>query len=431
MSVIPEEPADSSRTADPGQAPADVSKQSLKSLGLRKLLATLPLVIASFSVFWGAAASVFIPIQVQAIDPATQASSLALVIGIGAVASMVGAPIAGALSDRTRTRIGGREPWMIAGAVSTLGLAAVTGFVTSIPLLVVLMVAMQFTTNFILTPASAYLPDRVPVAKRGVFSSVYGVAQLVGGIIGAVLGAGFASLLPVGYLLVAGILAALTILFSLLNAQSNRHEPRTPFTLRTLFGAFWVNPIANPDFAWVFLGRFLLFTGFYPIQTFSLYLMQDYIGLGAGAVDAIPATNLAGLIGLVLGTALSGPLAQRLGRTKPLVYASSAIIAVSLVIPLLWPTLTGLLVFNVLTCLGVGAYMSVDLVLVTLVLPSAEETGKDLGIINITTTLPQTFGAAIGGVAVGIFGGYGSLFPIAIVATVLGTVVLAFVRGAK
>ncbi|WP_020495753.1 MFS transporter [Sciscionella marina] len=429
--MLPEEATSANQAVDHGRIHPDTSGQSLKSLGLRKLLATLPLVLISVTVFWGALTSVFIPIQVQAIDPAGQAGSLALVVGVGAIASMVGGPIAGIVTDRARTRIGGREPWMIAGALTTLALAAVIGFVTSIPLLVVLVIAIQFTTNFILTPATTYLPDRVPVSKRGLFSSVFGVVQMSGTVIGATLGAGFASMLPTGYMLVGGLVAVLTILFALLNAQSNLHEPRTPFTFRTLLGTFWVNPVAHPDFAWVFLGRFLLFTGFYPIQNFALYIMQDYIGLGASAIDAIPVTNVAGLVGMVLGAGLSGPLVQRLGRTKPMVYASSAVIVVSLIVPLVWPTLTGLIIFNVLTSLGAGAYITVDLVLVTLVLPSADNTGKDLGIINITTTLPQTIGAVIGGVTISLFGNYGALFPIAMVVVVIGATLIALVRGAK
>ncbi|MDT9106121.1 MFS transporter, partial [Escherichia coli] len=78
-----------------------------------------------------------------------QAGSLALIVGIGAISSMIAAPIAGALSDRTRTRIGGRAPWMIVGAVATLLLAITLGFATTIPLIVVIVVAMQFTTNLI------------------------------------------------------------------------------------------------------------------------------------------------------------------------------------------------------------------------------------------------------------------------------------------
>ena len=64
-------------------------------------------------------------------------------------------------------------------------------------------------------------------------------------------------------------------------------------------------------------------------------------------------------------------------------------------------------------------------------LPSAKDAGKDLGIINITTTLPQTIGVVIGAVAVSMFGTYAALFPIAIVAVVIGAVLLRFIRGVK
>jgi predicted MFS family arabinose efflux permease len=65
------------------------------------------------------------------------------------------------------------------------------------------------------------------------------------------------------------------------------------------------------------------------------------------------------------------------------------------------------------------------------VLPSQEDTGKDLGIINITTTLPQTIGVAVGGIVVTVFGGYGALFPVAAVFVVLGAVLLFLIRGVR
>ncbi len=432
MSVIPGEPTSPTDDLAAGVlATKDDSSQTLKSLGLRKLLVTLPLAIASFTVFWGAVQFILIPIQVQTIDPEGQAGSLALIVGIGAISSMIAAPIAGALSDRTRTRIGGRAPWMIVGAVATLLLAITLGFATTIPLIVVIVVAMQFTTNLILTPVSAYIPDRVPIAKRGVFSSVYGAAQLVGGVIGQTLGAGFAAAIPLGYIVVASILAGLVILFALTNIRSNIGEPRPKLSARIILSTFWVNPIAHPNFALTFFGRFLVFVGYFPLLTFQLYLLQDFIGLKGNAVDAIPVLGLASLIGQLAGAVFGGLIVQRLGRTKPIIFAASVILILGLIVPLLWPTMEGMIAYSALAGLGIGTYIAVDLVLITLVLPSANDAGKDLGIINITTTLPQTIGVVVGAIAVGVFGTYAALFPIAIVAVVVGAVLLKFIRGVK
>jgi MFS family permease len=409
----------------------DSRPPSLASLRLRTLFVTLPLAILSFSVFWGGVQGVLLPIQVQQIDPASQNESLAFIIGMGAIASMVAAPIAGALTDRTRTRIGGRAPWMIFGALSTFALAIALASATSIGLMAVIIVAIQFTTSLILTPVSAYIPDRVPVVKRGMFSAVFGVAQLIGNVVGQSVGAAFSTTLVIGYLVVGGLLAALVVLFALANIRSNLGEPKPPLSIVGILQTFWVNPIKYPNFAWTFFGRFLLFTGYFPLWTFMLYLLQDFIGLGEEAVAAIPTMGLANLVGSILGTVVSGYAVQKLGRTKPVIFVASAIIMVALAVPFITPSLTSMLVYSALAGFGMGAFISVDFVLITLVLPNAESTGKDLGIINVTTTLPQTIGVTIGSIAIAAFGSYAALLPFGIIATGLGALLLFFIRGVK
>ncbi|MDR1393770.1 MAG: MFS transporter [Bifidobacteriaceae bacterium] len=429
----PAQPAE--QPAEPAEHPARPTTTShtptLKQLGLRKLLATLPLAIAGFTIFWGAVQYVLIPIQVQAIDPEGQNSSLALIVALGAVAAMIGAPIAGTLTDRTRTRLGGRAPWLIGAALTTLGLGIVMSLSTSIAMLVVMMVLVQLSTQFILTPISAYIPDRVPAVKRGLFSAAYGAAQVVGSVIGQTLGATLSDMVIVGYVAAGGILAGLVLLFALGNVRSNRDEPRPVITLRSVLSTFWVNPVKHPNFWWAFFGRFLLFVGFFPVQTFLLYLLQDYIGLGDAAVDAVPLLSVNALVGQIVGAVLAGAVFGRVKRTKPLIFAASALLAVALFIPMIWPTLIGMATYSLLSGLGIGAYISIDLVLITLVLPSAESTGKDLGIVNITTTLPQTIGSAIGAGVIGAFGGYFALLPMAVITTVVGATLLIFIRGVK
>lgn len=425
-------------TTLPGEQPrpdvrtlADTRPPTLKALGLRNLFVTLPLAILSFSVFWGGVQGVLLPIQVQRIDPEGQDAALALIIGMGAIASMIAAPIAGALTDRTRSRIGGRAPWMIVGALSTFALALALAFATSVPVMAVAIVAIQFTTSLILTPVSAYIPDRVPVVKRGMFSAVFGVAQLIGNVIGQSVGAAFSATLLVGYLVVGGLLATLVLLFALTNIRSNTGEPKPPLSILAILQTFWVNPVKHPNFAWTFFGRFLLFTGYFPLWTFMLYLLQDFIGLGEDAVAAIPTMGLANLVGSILGTVLAGYVVQKIKRTKPVILAASVIIMIALAVPLFAPSMSSMLVYSALAGFGMGAFISVDFVLITLVLPNAESTGKDLGIINVTTTLPQTIGVTIGSLAIAAFGTYGALLPFGIIATGLGALLLFFIRGVK
>src|SRR6478735_8849241 len=72
---------------------------------------------ANISIFmlWGAIPGILLPLQVTAIDPAHKVGNLGIVLTFGAFLAMFAQPIAGTLSDRTRSRFGRRAPWMVAG----------------------------------------------------------------------------------------------------------------------------------------------------------------------------------------------------------------------------------------------------------------------------------------------------------------------------
>lgn len=430
MSVLPNEPFASDVSEELEEFKAS-DKPSLKKLKLRGLLATLAAGNLLLTLLWGSIVSIFLALQAQAIDPKNAATNLALIIGTGAIGSMLAAPIAGTLTDRTRTKLGGRIPWMLAGGAATLVLTVLLAFAHSIPELVVYWTLMQVTTNFILTPLSVHIPDRVPVFRRGTFSAVVGLAQLVGGVAGQSLGAYFASMIEVGYVVVGVLLMIGLVVFAVVNKRSNLGEPKPPLSLPSVLKTFWVNPVEHPNFGWAFLGRFLLMVGYFPLQAFTLYILQDFVGLGQGAIASVPAIGLASMIGTVIGTPLAGWLADRLKASKPIILGASVLMIASFILPLAWPSLTAVLAYSLIAGIGFGGYLAVDYVLITEVLPSAEEAGKDLGIINITTTLPQTIGVAVGGAIVAAFSGYGALFPFAMAFVILGALCLFRIRGVR
>jgi len=64
-----------------------------------------------------------LPLAVDLLAPPTERTGiLALAVTLGAVAATIANPLFGALSDRTRSRLGARHPWIIGGSV--FGLAS-------------------------------------------------------------------------------------------------------------------------------------------------------------------------------------------------------------------------------------------------------------------------------------------------------------------
>ena len=81
---------------------------------------------------------------------------------------------------------------------------------------------------------------------------------------------------------------------------------------------------------------------------------------------------------------------------------------------------------------GAGCYYAADMALITQVLPSARDAGKDLGIVNLSNTLPQSVAPLLG---VWFLGGghadYRSLFLVAAGMSVLGGLMVTAIRKVR
>ncbi|MFC7529332.1 MFS transporter [Actinoplanes sp. GCM10030250] len=380
---------------------------------------------------WGAIPSILLPLQIEDLDPDNKAANLAVVATIGALAAMLAQPLAGTISDRTRSRFGPRAPWLIGGALAgglaLLGMAAANTLVQ----IAIAWTITQIAYNFAQGPLSAVMPDRVPEAKRGTFAAITGFAAMLGALGGQIIGTRFADHVGAGYLTFAGVTLVAFTLFVLFSPdRDNRGDERRPFDLTALLRTFYFNPRQHPDFAWAFLGRFLLYLGYFGINGYQLYILQDHIGLGDAAVDFVPILGLASLATMLISIAIGGPLSDKVGRRKIFIYIAAIICAAGLIGPWLMPTKTGMVIFALVSGLGFGFFQSVDTALVTQVLPSQQDAAKDLGVVNIAATLPQVLAPGIAGAIVVSFG-YTALFPIAIVLMVLGGFAVAPIKAVR
>ena len=389
--------------------------------------------IASLGVYLalGAVHGVLLPLQIQGLDPANKAGNLAIATAVGALGGLLAQPLAGLLSDRTRSRLGRRLPWMFSGALLAAVAMAVLGFAPGMTGIILIYLLVSVGLNLYQGPKSAVMPDRVPRRARGMFSAIGGLGVIFGTLGGATLGALLANNIVMGYLVLAVVTVVAAGGFVLFNPDhDNRDEPRPPLHWSQLVRTFWVNPRQNPDFAYGFAGRLLTFAGYYLVNTFTLYIMQDYIGLGPDAVAAVPLLAGVSMVFTLISTFIGGPVSDKTGRRKPAAVVAGLLIAVSLIIPWVLPTLTGMLIYAAIAGLGFGSYLAVDQALLSEVLPTTEDNGRYLGVLNIAVTGPQALGAALAGLVVAGLG-YVALFPIGMVIATAGALAVLRIKSVR
>ena len=380
-------------------------------------------------------ALVSIALRLRHLSPATAVQDLSLVLSVGAIFAIVGNPIFGHLSDRTRSRYGRRRPWLVGGMVC--GAAALLLIALSQTLAGVLIgwCLAQLAFNAVLAAMVAILPDQVPEHQRGTVSGVLAVCLPLGQALGTVVVRGVADSTLQTFMVPAGIGAAAVFIFAwtLPDKAAPAVIPKTATLLDSL-RSFWVSPRQHPDFAWACLSRFLVTMGAAFISTYQPYYLIENLGfhdaqVAAGISQAmVVQTSLMVVFGLI-----SGKLSDFLRRRKLFVLLGGILYACGLWLIAGAGTYAAFVTGMAIVGIGHGVYFGTDLALVTDVLRNREqEAGKDLGLLNVANTLPQSITPALGSMLLLQTGGhYGSLFLVAGCAALLSSLAILPVRAVR
>ncbi|RKR75284.1 MFS transporter [Frondihabitans australicus] len=357
------------------------------------------LALAQFGLFFALLAPIYVSLSLKAqqIAPNDPSSIVGSVLSVGAFGALFANPLAGALSDRTRTRWGRRRPWMVGGTIVFVGSLAWMAFGHTRTDLMLAWLLAQVSANAVFSAMTASFADNVPEIQRGRASSLIGLAQNVSALAGLYLAVYLAGNIPVLFI-APGIFAIAVILFYsfIVKDELPTHKLKR-FTLLNIVSSFWTNPFKHRDFGFAWWGRFLIIFGTYMFTTYRLLYMEDRIGLGATAATAAVAFGvLLYTIALLVSTAISGWASDRLQRRKVFVWTSTALTAVGLIVLAHSTTIGSFYTAEVIMGFAFGAYLSIDTALVVDVLPNADRPGKDLGVLNIANALPQSLAPAFG-----------------------------------
>ena len=376
-------------------------------------------------------------LKVGELDPEGKETSLGLISAIGALVAIVSNALTGALSDRTRSGLGRRRPWIIAGSAGGVVALAIVGFAPNLVVATLGWILAQLTLNMVLAALQALLPDQVPLEQRARVSSVLGISQQVSPLLGIGIAYGVqAAGGGIGLMfLIPGIVGALMLALLVARIRDVPHEQAGRFTFGEFVRGFRIDKGKGADFGWAWFGRFFVILGFAVYTTYQVYFIGDR--LKVTGPDVVLTQLYALLIFsavLTVSAIVSGRISDRTGRRKIFVFLAAAIVGVGLTLLALTSSLPMFFVAASVMGVGIGAFFAVDLALITDVLPDKEhKAAKDLGIFNIANSLPQSVAPAIAPLFLAIGGGgnYTALFIAGGVFAVIGALLIAPIRAVK
>ncbi|MFE9429530.1 MFS transporter [Streptomyces sp. NBC_01428] len=417
-------------TATGPAVPAGALAEPVERVG-RGWTSALSLANGAIWVGWYGPLQILLAAQAEDFAPGTGMSKetlLAWITGAGAVVSLIANPLFGALSDRTTSRRGRRTPWIVAGAaggaLSLLLLGRADGPWTA----AAGWCLVQLTLNAAFAAVTAAVPDRVPRSQRGSVGGWLGAAQILGVVGGTALataaggtGGGYAA---------CAVFTLVGVLPYVLRYEDLRlpAADRPDWSPRAFLGSFRLSPRRHPDLAWAWLTRFLINLSNALVLLYLLYYLRDRLHHDDPEQGVLILTAVNGVT-LLATVVVGGVWSDRVGRRKPFVVWSGVLMAVATAALAGWQTWPGAIVAAAVLGVGFGVFTSVDFALMTDVLPTALDRGKDLGVINIANALPQVAAPALAAPVVTYLGGYRVLYAVAAVIGLAGAVLVGRIKG--
>lgn len=354
-----------------------------------------------------------------------------IISGIAGFCALIAYPLTGALSDRTTSRFGRRRPWILAGALLFAASLVVLGLQTTMVGIGILWSLAIIGFCMLTSALTATISDQVPVNQRGFVSGWLSAPQAVGTIAGLLLVVMLGLSQLVGYTLMAALLVVFVLPFILRVPDAVLpRDQREPLTLRTLIAGFWINPIRFPDFGWTLLSRILVNFGNAFGTTLLLYFLQDGLQV-ENAEDSLLLLTLVYMVFVIIASLWLGRLSDKLGRRKIFVFVAATLQAIAALLLAFVPSFEVAVVAAGILGLGYGCFLSVDQALATQVLPFAAARGKDLGIMNIATTVPQAIAPLLGAFIVAALVGFQGLFVLAALSAIAGALAIIPIRSVR
>lgn len=327
--------------------------------------------------------TLLLPARIEQIAGDTRLDLFTLTVIAGAAAASLSNIAFGWLSDRSLARGGGRRRWVGIGVAMTAAAYAAIALAASPAAIVLAIMAFQIAINALLAPFLAIMADEIPDSQKGVAGGMLAFANPLASAVCALL----VSLPMLSGTVRLAIIPALVLLcvVPLLRTQSR------PLAVQAAVQAQTFSPPRDLAIAW---GARLLIQ--ISGAVLSLYLLYYFESVPHGS-RADLASRVAQILTIAYVVSLpvavfAGRLSDRIGRRKPFLLAAAIASAAGL-LGMAWASdfATAALCFG-LVSVGSAVFLALHSAFAMQLLPNPGHRGRDLGLLNLTNTLPSLLG---------------------------------------
>jgi MFS family permease len=384
----------------------------------RRLLAALALPSLALA-FALTIVSSYVPVL---LDQFTSSEMLVgILLGLEGGCALVLPLLVGAWSDRTKSRLGPRLPFVIGstflGALALLVLA-VGSSLAAIAIGLFVFYGAYFTY---FSPYLALCPDLVDGAGQARTQSGLAIARMLG--MGSALVAGGALLAlsrPAPFVLAAVLLCAMTWILVAVTHRDARAIPAQKVSGRALLGA-WEIVRGDAHIRRLVVATALWELALAAIKSFAVLFVVVGLGRSLGFTPIVM-----GLVagGVVLAAFAAAPLAERYGEVRVLA-AAAALYGGGLLLPAFTREISFVLPSLPLFAFGAGLVMTVAYAAILRALP-ADRRGAATGLLGFGRGVGLVLGPVLAGMAIQVLGpwfadtrGYAAIWLVAAVAVLL------------
>ena len=331
--------------------------------------------------------TVVLPVFVLTVAPDELKNTYLAILGIsGLVMAAFVQPTIGRISDRTKSSLGRRVPFIIWGSVfAALGLIGIR-LAPNFGVLLAVWIFIQTNVNIAYGPGLALIRDCIPLDRIGMASSVKIMSDAAGAAVmiavtGALIGETSGSLNWEWISL--GILAFLMLVaISITSVQVSVRELRSTSDFESIAIKSSLYSVITPQLGLFLISRLVMITAIASFQTYGLFFLKDSVGLDN------PAESLGRMILVIAGALaiavyVSGWVSDKVGR-KPVVMVGAIGAALSSLWMLTANDSTEVLVIASVIGGSVGVLLSANWALAN-ELADEGQAGLHIGIINVAT----------------------------------------------